>query len=317
MLDPRSLAERRDEIAASCRRRGVTADVDGAVALQAQVAAKQTELNEANRRRNEHQEAGKRSSLPTEREAHGRGARAQGGGRALEAELAAQRVRLDGALAKLPNFIHPDVPDGGEDDARELRRCRRADALRLRAARPPRARREARPLRLRRRRQGGGPEVLLPEERGGAARARAPALRARRAARGGLHALRHARSRARRDRRRPRLQPARRRDADLLDRERATCASSAPPRSRSAGSTRTRSSRRTSCRCASSPASRTASAPRPARTGRESKGLYRVHQFTKVEMFAFTRPEDSEAMHARAARDRGARSSRRSRSRTA
>ena len=60
MLDPRSLAERREEIAASCRRRGVAADVDGAVALQAQVAAKQTELNEANRRRNEHQEAGKR-----------------------------------------------------------------------------------------------------------------------------------------------------------------------------------------------------------------------------------------------------------------
>jgi seryl-tRNA synthetase len=31
--------------------------------------------------------------------------------------------------------------------------------------------------------------------------------------------------------------------------------------------------------------------------GRESKGLYRVHQFTKVEMFAITRPEDSGAMH--------------------
>jgi seryl-tRNA synthetase len=31
--------------------------------------------------------------------------------------------------------------------------------------------------------------------------------------------------------------------------------------------------------------------------GRESKGLYRVHQFTKVEMFAFTRPEDSDDMH--------------------
>ncbi|MFA5812219.1 MAG: serine--tRNA ligase [bacterium] len=31
--------------------------------------------------------------------------------------------------------------------------------------------------------------------------------------------------------------------------------------------------------------------------GRESKGLYRVHQFTKVEMFAFTTPETSEAMH--------------------
>jgi len=31
--------------------------------------------------------------------------------------------------------------------------------------------------------------------------------------------------------------------------------------------------------------------------GRESKGLYRVHQFSKVEMFAIVRPEDSEAMH--------------------
>lgn len=33
--------------------------------------------------------------------------------------------------------------------------------------------------------------------------------------------------------------------------------------------------------------------------GRASKGLYRVHQFTKVEMFAFTTPETSGAMHQR------------------
>lgn len=32
--------------------------------------------------------------------------------------------------------------------------------------------------------------------------------------------------------------------------------------------------------------------------GRATRGLYRVHQFTKVEMFAFTLPEASEAMHA-------------------
>ena len=31
--------------------------------------------------------------------------------------------------------------------------------------------------------------------------------------------------------------------------------------------------------------------------GRDTKGLYRVHQFTKVEMFAFCTPEQSEAMH--------------------
>jgi len=31
--------------------------------------------------------------------------------------------------------------------------------------------------------------------------------------------------------------------------------------------------------------------------GRESKGLYRVHQFSKIEMFAFTHPDKSEEMH--------------------
>ncbi len=32
--------------------------------------------------------------------------------------------------------------------------------------------------------------------------------------------------------------------------------------------------------------------------GRASRGLYRVHQFTKVEMFAFSTPESSGAVHA-------------------
>jgi seryl-tRNA synthetase len=31
--------------------------------------------------------------------------------------------------------------------------------------------------------------------------------------------------------------------------------------------------------------------------GRDTRGLYRVHQFTKVEMFAFCKPEESEAIH--------------------
>ena len=62
MLDPRSIADRRDEIAESCRRRGVSADVDAVSALYAEVSARQTELNEANRRRNEHQQAGKQNA---------------------------------------------------------------------------------------------------------------------------------------------------------------------------------------------------------------------------------------------------------------
>ena len=33
--------------------------------------------------------------------------------------------------------------------------------------------------------------------------------------------------------------------------------------------------------------------------GKATRGIYRVHQFTKVEMFGFTRPDQSEAAHAR------------------
>lgn len=34
-----------------------------------------------------------------------------------------------------------------------------------------------------------------------------------------------------------------------------------------------------------------------AGAGRDTRGLYRVHQFTKVEMFAFCTPDQSEAIH--------------------
>lgn len=123
MLDARSLADRRDEIAASIRRRGVRADLDGAIALHGQVAAKQHELNETNRRRNEHQERGKRKLSPEEREAHGAEGRALKEAVArVEGEVEALRAKLDAKLRELPNFLHPAVPDGGEDDARELRR---------------------------------------------------------------------------------------------------------------------------------------------------------------------------------------------------
>jgi len=123
MLDPRSLAERRDEIAESCRKRRVDADVDAAISLYEKVAAQQTELNEVNRRRNEHQQAGKRKLSPEERESHTAEGRALKEAVArVEAELAATRVRFQAALEALPNFVHPEVPEGGEEDFHELRR---------------------------------------------------------------------------------------------------------------------------------------------------------------------------------------------------
>ncbi len=123
MLDPRSLAERREEIVESCRRRGVDADVDAAIARHEAVAAIQTELNEANRRRNEHQAAGKRKLPAEEREAHvAEGRRLKEEVAGIEARLTEARAALDEALLALPNLVHPEVPVGGEEDFRELRR---------------------------------------------------------------------------------------------------------------------------------------------------------------------------------------------------
>jgi seryl-tRNA synthetase len=123
VLDPRLLKERRAEILESCRRRRVDGDVDGAIALQERLAGLQTELNEAGRRRNEHQAAGKRKLAPEEREAHGaEGRRLKEEVTRLEGEADAVRKALEASVAALPNFVHPSVPDGGEEDARELRR---------------------------------------------------------------------------------------------------------------------------------------------------------------------------------------------------
>ena len=123
MLDPRTLAERRDEIVESCRRRGVEADVDAAIAARERVAATQTELGQLNQQRNEHQAAGKRELEPAEREAHGAEGRRlkQAAGR-FERALAEAEGELEAKLAPIPNLVHPDAPVGGEADFRELRR---------------------------------------------------------------------------------------------------------------------------------------------------------------------------------------------------
>ena len=108
MLDPRTLADRADEIRDSIRKRRVRADLDGAIAAHAAWTAVQTELNEANRQRNEHAKSGKRKLEPEEREAHnaaGKALKEQVG--ALEDKLREAQQALDATASKLPNFLHP------------------------------------------------------------------------------------------------------------------------------------------------------------------------------------------------------------------
>ncbi len=123
MLDPRILATRRDEVVESCRRRRVTADVDAAIRAQERLAAAQTDLGEANRRRNEHQAAGKRKLEGAEREAHtAEGRRLKDEVAGLEAAVTQAQQALADAMAPLPNLVHPETPEGLEADFRELRR---------------------------------------------------------------------------------------------------------------------------------------------------------------------------------------------------
>ncbi len=119
MLDPRTLREQRDAIVESCRHRNVKADVDRTIAAQDDVTALRTDLNDANRVRNEHQKAGKRPMDDAERNAHvetGRDLKETVAG--LESRLRECEQQLEAQMLELPNLIHPSVPLGGEDDYR-------------------------------------------------------------------------------------------------------------------------------------------------------------------------------------------------------
>ena len=122
MLDPRLLREQRDQIVESCRHRNVRADVDLAIASQDEVTGLRTEVNEANRVRNEHQKSGKRPMDDAERKAHVEEGRSlKEGVAALEAKLREGEQGLEALMMELPNFIHPEVPLGGEEDFRVVK----------------------------------------------------------------------------------------------------------------------------------------------------------------------------------------------------
>ena len=119
MLDPRSLQDRRDAIIESCRARRV--DVDAVISLHATTNELRTALNEANRARNEHQKAGKQKLDPEAREAHtvlGRRLKEDVVGH--EERLRKAEAELENALRGLPNLLHPETPRGAEHEFRLL-----------------------------------------------------------------------------------------------------------------------------------------------------------------------------------------------------
>ncbi|MDP6978750.1 MAG: serine--tRNA ligase [Myxococcota bacterium] len=123
MLDPKTLTDRRDEIAHSCKARGIDVDLDAIARVHRDHNLLVTELGDVNRQRNEHQKSGKRKMDPEEREAHtAEGRRFKEQVATIEARLRESESVLTAALRRLPNFLHPESPIGGEEDFREISR---------------------------------------------------------------------------------------------------------------------------------------------------------------------------------------------------
>ena len=122
MLDRKTILADPDAVAANAARRGVRVDVPSIVQLETARAAADRHSQDLNRRANEASKA-IQSATPQSRPAMIAAAKdlrdQKDAAAATAADLEAQIVELQ---AQLPNATHPDVPDGGEHDANEVGR---------------------------------------------------------------------------------------------------------------------------------------------------------------------------------------------------
>ncbi len=118
MLDRKLIVENADLVKENCRRRGVKADVDRLIALEAQRREKMNEAQELNRLANETSKQIGGAKTAEDREAlkeKGRQLREQkDAAQAAHDELDRQVAELQ---AHIPNLTHPSAPIGADDQA--------------------------------------------------------------------------------------------------------------------------------------------------------------------------------------------------------
>jgi seryl-tRNA synthetase len=118
MLDRKYIVDHAELVTKNCAARGVTCDVDRLVQLEAQRREKLQEVETLNRQANEIAK-----SIGKAKDEAERNARKEEGRRLREAKEAAQAEhdRLDAEArtiqATIPNMTHPDAPPGAGDDA--------------------------------------------------------------------------------------------------------------------------------------------------------------------------------------------------------
>jgi seryl-tRNA synthetase len=121
MLDRKFIIDHADDVRRNCAQRGLKCDIDRFVELETHRKAKKTEIDQLNQRANEVSKSIGRAKDPAEREARkeeGRTLREQTA--AIQTELDQVGVELDRIHRTIPNMTHPDAPIGGEEASREL-----------------------------------------------------------------------------------------------------------------------------------------------------------------------------------------------------
>lgn len=123
MLDRKYILDHLDQIRTNCAQRGVTVELDRFVAIDAQRRDQQKQVEVLNQQANEVAKSIGKAADAAEREA-----RKEQGRQLRDAKEAAQReyerleAEQDAIRATIPNLTHPAAPVGGEQDAKELRR---------------------------------------------------------------------------------------------------------------------------------------------------------------------------------------------------
>ncbi len=126
MLDRKFVLEHAELVEENCRRRGAAADVRRFVQLETERKAKQLEVDELNRQANEVSRSIGKAKDAQEREARkAEGRQLRERTTAAQAELDAIAAEADTLLRAIPNMSHPQAPLGSDDQANlEIRRGR-------------------------------------------------------------------------------------------------------------------------------------------------------------------------------------------------
>jgi seryl-tRNA synthetase len=123
VLDPKFVLENADVVQKNCDVRNADVDVARFVELETRRRESQTEAEQLNRQANEVSKSIGKSKDDEEREARkAEGRRLREEKEKVQAEVDRLAVESNELLRRIPNLTHPQAPVGGEEDAREVRR---------------------------------------------------------------------------------------------------------------------------------------------------------------------------------------------------